>query len=711
MMADTPAEAKQMAESAKAPETNESAGKPDDKTAEKPTAPVNAQTKSVRPIVLNENFLINPAEPFETLDTQTAKAYYAEDKRDPGRKLYALICDPNIPVRMNVLDSIKGATLRGMLSLVSSGPVKWAPQRRKCMALIYERPLGGPVIKDGVKQLSHISEYDFPGFIFRPLIRAISELESRGYAHRAIHPSNLYFFDEAKEQIVLGDCLTAPPGFTQPVLYETIPNGMADPNGRSEGSANDDVYTLGSTIVFLLVDSHPTDRLSDDQVLAAKIEKGTFSLFCTNTRIPAPLLEPLRGILNDDSSLRWGVREIDGWLNGIKQANPQRKPTEKGDLPYEFMHYEHVSPRTIALAFSKNVPEAIAALKDGELVSWVRRILHNPSLSEAIAGIVDGRKPAGDDITASDEFIIAKVCILLDPSAPIRYKGMSFMPESIGMKYAMELLAKNDLNKITELVQSGLPEFWIAAQPGPPNSARLKFLHKLYNQAQSFLGINEYGFGIERCIYEFNDGIHCLSPLLRSDYVIDIENLLPALDEVANRIDPKHLPVDRHIASFVVTQHNQSIDPHLKALSSSRISTKLVGVLSVLALLQWRHKPGPLYGLVSWVGGLLGPVINTYHSRTTRREIEREVPRLVRKGNLLDLFDLIDNIERRQTDNTDFHEAKSQYNEAEHEIKEIESNSAARRRLYENKGQQFAAMSSMFIAMMIIMIFLVLETV
>ena len=236
-------------------------------------------------------------------------------------------------------------------------------------------------------------------------------------------------------------------------------------------------------------------------------------------------------------------------------------------------------------------------------------------------------------------------------------------------------------------------------------------MDKLYTQLKSYLNINEMGFGVERCIYELNARLPCLSPLLDVDYVVDLEDLLPALDEAANRIDAKRRPIDRHIAAFIVTNYNQNIDPHLKAASSSRESTKLIGILSLLALLQWRFKPGPLYGLASWMGGLLGPVINTYHSRTTRREIEREIPRLVRKGNLPDLFDLVDNIEKRQIDFDEFQAAKDEYTNAEREIREIESNSVSRRRQYEEKGQQFAAMSSLVVAMIIITVLLVAESI
>ncbi|MEQ8195864.1 MAG: hypothetical protein RIB59_15380 [Rhodospirillales bacterium] len=680
-----------------------------DQPVEESVAPAAASTASL--ILLDHHFAIDPSEALEELDIPTAKAFLAEDRRDPARKLYALICSPEIPLRMDVLDVLKGRFIRGILTLVAAAPVDWPPLQRKCMALVYERPLGGSVLGKMAKSLTRVSEYEFPNLVIRPLLRAVSEFESRGITHRAIRADNIYYLDADHQNLVLGDCISAPPGYNQPAIFETVPQSMADPDGRSAGSSADDIYALGCAIVYLTVDSHPCDRMTDDQILASKIEKGSFSTLCTNTRVPVPLLEALRGMLNDEVTQRWGVKEVAGWLNGQRQANPQRKPIIKGDLPFEFLDFEHISPRTLANAMSKNVPEAIKIIKDGELAAWIRRSVHDPNLAEAITATAEATKPHGQGIANSHDFIVAKACTLIDPLGPIRYKGISFMPDSIGTKLAMELRQAKNAQRIAEVITSGIANIWVAAQPGPLNSSRVKTLDKMFMQLRSFLNINEAGYGIERCLYELNDDLPCQSPLLETDFIIHLQDLLPALDEAANRIDPKLRPMDRHISAFIATHHNQNIDPHLKAASSSRDSIRLIGILSLLALLQWRFKIGPLYGLSSWIGGHLEPAISTYHSRTTRREIEREIPRLVRKGSLPDLFDLIDNIEKKRIDMDEFSAAKAEFAEAEYEIRDIENNSPSRRRMYENKGQQFAAMSSLVLAMIIIMVFLIVESV
>ena len=127
-------------------------------------------------------------------------------------------------------------------------------------------------------------------------------------------------------------------------------------------------------------------------------------------------------------------------------------------------------------------------------------------------------------------------------------------------------------------------------------------------------------------------------------------------------------------------------------------------MLSLLAFIQWKLRVEPVYGLASWVGGHLGPAINAYHSRSTRKEIEREIPRLVRRGSLPELFDLMDNADRRREDIEGFEDAVAEFAGAELEIQDIEGRGAEQLTKAERTGQQAAAMGSILITMCIVMI-------
>ncbi|HEY4636202.1 MAG TPA: hypothetical protein VIG92_06545, partial [Rhodospirillales bacterium] len=92
---------------------------------------------------------------------------------------------------------------------------------------------------------------------------------------------------------------------------------------------------------------------------------------------------------------------------------------------------------------------------------------------------------------------------------------------------------------------------------------------------------------------------------------------------------------------------------------------------------------------------------------TTRRDIEKDIPRLVRKGSLPELFDLIDNADRRKSDHEGFAVACAQFAGAEREVREIEGSGTERQTKAELTGQQTAAVMSIVMSMIVISVLLI----
>ena len=158
-------------------------------------------------------------------------------------------------------------------------------------------------------------------------------------------------------------------------------------------------------------------------------------------------------------------------------------------------------------------------------------------------------------------------------------------------------------------------------------------------------------------------------------YGLEIEDLLPALDNAAKRVDAKSWPADRHIVAFVAARFRFDVDKQIAALNSPQADTSALGLLSLLAVLQWKLGPEALPGLSGWIGSLVAPIINSYHNRDVRKRLEKEVPKLVRKGSLPDLYNTLDDVEERQKDLDGFAWAKAEFAGAEQEILDMEADS------------------------------------
>lgn len=664
------------------------------------------ETSSGGSAVLRDRFLIDGTKPLPAYDSPNARAFAVEDRRDLSRNLFALITTPGVPIRTTEIRRLKSSPGSGIIDIVEWGTVFWPTLERRTTAIVFERPLGGPALQQIRKGNPRLTEYDIPRKIIQPLIDGIRHAHSAGVIHRNIRPSNLFFLDEECQDIVFGECVSAPAGFDQPTIFEPIERAVANPAGRGEGTMVDDMFALGATLVVIITGRNPTDRIKGEDLLYQRLNVGSYATICGNAKIPMSLLEPLRGLLADSPEDRWTIDQVEMWLSGLKQTPMQKKSATRGDSPFRFGGRDHVNARTLAHAFNRQIPDAVQTLKDENFHTWLKRSLKADELSETLKGFLDNANFHKDDFQGTEEHLIARACSVMDPTGPIRYKGMSICMDGFGPMLASEIIRNGNVQDLAELVNRDVWQFWTGNRASFMDTIDIA---RSFTQIKSWLGINDPGYGLERCLYELNPGITCQSEYVIEESVINIESLLPALDQAANNADARSKPADRHIVAFIAARFNEEIDPHLRALASPKEGTSVIGMLSLLAFLQWKLRADPVYGLASWVGGVLGPAINGYHSRTTRAEIEREIPRLVRKGSLPELFDLIDNAEKRQEDQHGYADALDEYIACAMEVEEIEGTGSELTEKAEKTGQKTAAMISIMTTMIVVSIVFISE--
>src|SRR5579885_399607 len=79
---------------------------------------------------LGSHFDIFTDRPLPELSTPYAAAYVAQDRELPGASVFALICSPQAPPRLEVLEALRGVRLDGILTPLASEVIDWPPVSR-----------------------------------------------------------------------------------------------------------------------------------------------------------------------------------------------------------------------------------------------------------------------------------------------------------------------------------------------------------------------------------------------------------------------------------------------------------------------------------------------------------------------------------------------------------------------------------------------------
>jgi hypothetical protein len=672
------------------------------------TRPPKLQTaaNNSSPSSLNNRYDIYPGNPLPEFNSPSARAFKVEDRMQPQLKLFGLICIPGLPIRLSEIEKISGKVLPGNLNLITFGNINWPILEQKCLVLIYKSPLGQRIDKFfQSKQIPNIKKIDAINLIAKTGITSLFSLRERQLTNRSIRPDNIFFADADREEIIFGEFVTSPPGFDQPIVYETIERSMAGEGGRGQGTLDDDIYALGATLAFLLQNQSPIRGKSNEQIIFSKITLNSYQALVGGKLLTKDLSGVIRGMLQDDVIERWGFKELDTWLRAQHVKLSKNVVPKKSRRAFRFGEVDHRNLKTLAYSMSTRRESALEVIKDGSIENWIAENFKDEELINPIAVAKENSAAFAETMPHADELLLSRVLMLIDPKAPITYKDISYMPDGFGSAMATEMLRGGNAEIYTESIINGIPDIWYTTSDGtnPYQYTEIEFYSKMIGYLQKA----GPGFGIERCLYESNTGFACQSPIIVKENIFSIDFLLQSLNAAEKRVDTKNSPIDRHIAAFIAARSKADMDEPLSKLGDLDDTIKTLSMLKLLVDLQKTMNTGTLLGLAKWVGGLMGPVIKLYHSRAKRKEVEAAVPKIVRSGSLSELLSLLDNPLEKEKDEENYLTAVDEFGETADEIEKIKGNTGPESESGDRTSKQAAAIISGLIMILLIIIMIV----
>jgi hypothetical protein len=655
--------------------------------------PNDKEKPSGQVVTLRDRYLIYPSSPIPELSSEFAQAFAAEDRRERDKAVFAILVKPGIPARIPALRLLKGVDNPGLMPLVEWGVADWPPANRKAMLIVYLRPTGGRVWDEDSGNFRRFEESDAINKLIKPVESALKTLKSLGLTHRSIRPGNMFWATPDKDRVVLGDCCATPPAFEQPASLEPVESALAMPSGRGDGYYSNDVYAFGASLSVLLQGRNNTANSTDDAVIRHKMVLGSYSALCGEARLPLSLVEILRGTLCDDAQDRWDVEGIDLWLSGRRLTPLVPRFEKRAIRSFPLSGVEYMTARELAMGIHKNWDTALPQLGESKLELWMSRALDNKDKATAIAGVMGAEITAIDRRMVSD-VTIAKLCMLLDPTAPIRYKGISVMIDGFRWALPAAMATGGDVRTIAEALMRELPKAWMETREAysPDNSV----MESGFRTQKGYLDRGTIGNGLERVLYEMNDAVPCLSPMLVDDYVVELRDLLPALNNYAKKKGDSAggTAVDRHVAAFIAARATFDVERIITDLSSSDPARSVMTMINLLAMIQWRLGQSGMTHLTLWLAHLAKPATRTFHNRAKRRQMEEELPRVGRDGNIVEMSRLLDSADDKGADYRGFEEAKVQWSDCYRQAKAIVEGHEELHEEAARTGQQIASLIS-----------------
>lgn len=587
--------------------------------------------------LVKERFEIDYSHPLPELNANGAKAYMVKDKINPQRELFALLCDNNFPPRLSMLPYLKSIEHPNLLNLVDYSVVDYKPEKTMNMALIYSRPTGPKVSQAIPKEKPSFEKFKS---LVLSLVSGCEALKNYNLTHRAIRMDNIFFKDEEGSELVLGDCAASFPALYQPNAYETQESLLCIPQGRGQGSSGDDVYSAGVVLLGLALGHEIAPKCSCPELQRLKLKKGSLATLSDGEKIPGQIMPLLKGMLEDSIESRWNSSQIYNYLDG---KNPTFSP-EPGDRSMRALSIggeKYYTAKSVALAILENPADGLSVIKSGKLLEWIKNGLENEKLHNKIERLINAEKEG-----ESNRLLLPQICIYLDYSLPIKCDTMYVFPSGLPKAIFHSLKTGRSLEPFHQILSGDLIKIWYQEQPylhAPANS----------NEFRVYLSRNDYGYGIDRIIYDFDDDLPCTSPLIGKEFVNTPSKLLKALDSNYSE-NKEDKPYDKNIIAYLRSKMGKKIDGILTDINANQDALQISAVMRLYANIQNKTGPVQLLNLTKWLVKTAKPIIMNYHNTKYRKYLEQETIKISKSGKIIELYEILENEEAQKKDRTEY---------------------------------------------------------
>jgi hypothetical protein len=323
--------------------------------------------------------------------------------------------------------------------------------------------------------------------LLREAVSGLQYLHTSGIVHRDIKPTNLFFRDKGRRDLVIGDFgISSVVGVgikrttTATIGRMTFEYAAPEQLGDKKFGPKTDYYSLGITLLFALHGRSPFDGMDEYKIIELK----------ARSELPVPsgcspeFRRLLRGLTRRNMQYRWGYVQVQAWLDGkavtTDEGLPDSDSLDYADRvePYPACR-DITNPREMAASLEKFRAEY--ELFHGFISKWVH--LHfDAKLADRIVEVEE-------NYTKDPKLGVFKLRYLLDPGQPLDVGGQRVGSLMELGSLIEAVLQKGDLARLAvceELMYERKLESWIdAALPGDNGAKAAKAAAELRTKHKS----------------------------------------------------------------------------------------------------------------------------------------------------------------------------------------------------------------------------------
>jgi hypothetical protein len=608
-------------------------------------------------------------------------AYPAIDARDPAHAVIALQTRASLPPRSRLIHSRPAAPVPYSMMPLEQGTIP-DPAGAAAFFVVCPAPPGPCLAADPRPW----QESEILRFLLHPAAAALEAMDERGLTHRAIRPDNIFRAGPG-EKVMLGPCWAAPPGSLQPSPFEPPYAAQCLPTARGEGSTADDVYALGVTMLWCVLGGVVPGWGDEPALLKRKLNLGSLAALAGQARLSPSMADLLRGMLAEDPDHRPAA----ALLLDPEQARSRRvatRPAARAQRPLEFAGTQIWFPRELARALSAAPDEGAVLLRNGTIGAWLRRVLGDAALALRVDEAVARGELAGDSAKATHG-MVCRAAAVLDPLAPLAWRGHAVFPDGVGTALAHAVLTGQTalVAALEEILSQDATAAWLAGRIPRAEYTRMQQEVRDWKDWLSTPGV---AGGLPRVLYGANPLLPCLSPLLNGRSVVSVSDLLPALEACAPEADRKRPPIDAHIASFIAARADPTTLGDAVRLTGFVSPTDRLSVMGALGRLQQRTVCEALPRLAAWLLESGMAELGQWRSLATRKAMLERLENLAAQGAILPMVVLLQDPHATGRDAAEAAEAARRLGEIEATLNALRESGQARREQARGTGQEIA---------------------